>query len=466
MTRPRLLPLLVLLVLVAQVPAQQSERLYTIPASPSSEALDRLNLTTAWTGHVPMAGLRDGIFRIQIAPNPEKKTYEIFVQTTSGLLAALDAETGRTLWSTRLGMPYRPAHSVAWNNELVFLINNIQLFAVSRASGAVQWQYALPSGASGPPVADEQRLYLPMSGRGLTVYELPSPEFAAAAPTDTIPKGAPQGYAFKAVNVVAISTTMRSVGEASVEGPRGPQPRELFAYPLGSRVESAAAYYRQRLVVAEVAGTILGVSGNAQEVTARIPTRGDIQVPVGQIEGTAFVASNDLTLYAVDILSGFVNWRFPIGSVVLYRPAATEEGLYVTAIGTGLTRMDRVAGLELWRNSDAERFLASNAKFVYALDRSGRLLILDRVRGTTLSTYGATRDFVVPVPNEWTDRLYLAANNGMIVCLRDKEYRQPLTVKKVPVSESQEERKPGPKGAPLPETKPAAKAEPVEEKKD
>src|SRR6185437_8629371 len=76
-------------------------------------------------------------------------------------------------------------------------------------------------------------------------------------------------------------------------------------------------------------------------------------------------------------------------------------------------------------NAAADRFLAANPKYVYAADASGRLLVLDRRRGVTLSGFDF-KDFVFPVPNEVTDRLYLAANNGLIVCLHDREYPQPI----------------------------------------
>ena len=75
-------------------------------------------------------------------------------------------------------------------------------------------------------------------------------------------------------------------------------------------------------------------------------------------------------------------------------------------------------------NPDADRFLAANPKFVYAADRSGRLLVLDRARGHKLSGYD-THFFHVPVINEVTDRIYLAANSGLIVCLHDKDYATP-----------------------------------------
>ena len=53
------------------------------------------------------------------------------------------------------------------------------------------------------------------------------------------------------------------------------------------------------------------------------------------------------------------------------------------------------------------------------------MLILDRGLGTQISSYD-TRDFAFPVANTMNDRLYLVANNGLIVCLHDKEYVKPF----------------------------------------
>ena len=79
-------------------------------------------------------------------------------------------------------------------------------------------------------------------------------------------------------------------------------------------------------------------------------------------------------------------------------------------------------GDDVWLNPDADRVLAVNPKYVYAVDRTGALLLLDRERGRTLWRYVATRDYPVPITNELTDRVYLGAHNGLIVCLRDREY--------------------------------------------
>jgi hypothetical protein len=83
---------------------------------------------------------------------------------------------------------------------------------------------------------------------------------------------------------------------------------------------------------------------------------------------------------------------------------------------------------------------------VYATDRSGRLLVLDRRHGRELSSYDV-RDYVVILDNQWTDRIYLAAHDGRFICLHDRDYATPVASRKV------EEKVP----APLPGKKPLPK---------
>jgi hypothetical protein len=123
-------------------------------------------------------------------------------------------------------------------------------------------------------------------------------------------------------------------------------------------------------------------------------------------------------------------------------------------------RIKRSTGELVWRNARADRFLAANPKFVYALDPQGRLMVIDQARGKELTTLD-TRDFVIPIRNDRTDRLYLTANNGLIVCLHDRDYRKPMEMRK---AEEKPEVKPATKPAPKPPApKPPATDKPKEE---
>jgi hypothetical protein len=91
---------------------------------------------------------------------------------------------------------------------------------------------------------------------------------------------------------------------------------------------------------------------------------------------------------------------------------------------SGLMRLSRANGDVLWRNTEADRFLAANKKFVYAFDHRGHLLVLDRARGTALASHD-TRDFTVPIANTTNERLFLAANDGQLICLYDRDTPPP-----------------------------------------
>src|SRR5207249_2149095 len=123
---------------------------------------------------------------------------------------------------------------------------------------------------------------------------------------------------------------------------------------------------------------------------------------------------------------GRILWRVLGGAPILRKPIVFDEDLYFSAESVGLYRLDRETGQLRWHNRQADQFLAQNKKFVYATDFSGRLLILDRARGRVLTSYDGVRDFVVPVPNELTDRIYLAGQDGLLMCLHDRDHPTPL----------------------------------------
>jgi hypothetical protein len=160
----------------------------------------------------------------------------------------------------------------------------------------------------------------------------------------------------------------------------------------------------------------------------------------GQLEDTAFLGRVDGHVYAIGVNSGKVLWRYTAGANVTRQPFAgqivegdrTERDLYITVDGKGLGRLNLDTGESLWGgakkseyNAEADRVLAVNPKFVYAADRSGRMLILARKNGEQLSRYDV-QDFAFPVSNEDNDRIFLAANDGLIVCLHDKDYPKSL----------------------------------------
>ena len=142
------------------------------------------------------------------------------------------------------------------------------------------------------------------------------------------------------------------------------------------------------------------------------------------------------TVYALDIIAGRTLWRFAGGGPIVAKPAVNDENIYVTPEGVGLYKVGREYGDSIWRNLRAERFVSANKRFVYALDRQGQLLVLDKETGIELGTWSGAREFVFPIANEYTDRLYLSSNDGLVVSLHDRHNIKPLVMKKPPAPPS------------------------------
>ena len=150
---------------------------------------------------------------------------------------------------------------------------------------------------------------------------------------------------------------------------------------------------------------------------------------------TAYFPGRDGYVYAFDTAKVRVLWRQIVGnSPVTRTPVVAGQDLFVVSAPKGCpastaTPVSR-SGVSPWETGykvprprppcSWRPARSSSTPSTAAAD----FLILDRARGLVLSRYDV-RDFVVPVVNEQTDRVYLAANNGLLLCLRDRDYPLP-----------------------------------------
>jgi hypothetical protein len=113
----------------------------------------------------------------------------------------------------------------------------------------------------------------------------------------------------------------------------------------------------------------------------------------------------------------------------------TDNEIFVTGERNGLVKLSRETGYPMWNINNGNRFtqsqeksdrlIAANSKFLYTLDRSGRMVIIDRNNGAYLTTWDI-HDFVFPVVNRTNDRIFLAANNGLLISMRDRDFVKPM----------------------------------------
>ena len=141
----------------------------------------------------------------------------------------------------------------------------------------------------------------------------------------------------------------------------------------------------------------------------------------------------DGTVVAIDLQQGLLDqvriiWSTAVGGSLDHAPIVTNDAVYVSGTGVGSAKLDIKTGNVLWRTEfDADHVLSVNDEHVIVRDRNGVIRIytqeLTRRAPNGLAIASGSIDlhsFAVPIRNPKTDRTFLAANNGILIALRDK----------------------------------------------
>jgi hypothetical protein len=315
---------------------------------------------------------------------------------------------------------------VAYNTKSIFTSRRDRLHVLNRLTGRERvytldaasklptFGFRLESSPTAAPVADEEMIFFAF-GRRLVAYQLPIFEIAERLRESDI-KG---------------ETMLK---ESSL------QPEYAWGFKTDGNIEilqpplQAAGQFS----VISSDGTLMSVNQFDGQPRYDYKFQGGVLERAGQHGPRAYVGSDDYTLYAMDMRNGRLLWRLLSGGPIAQKVEVTDADVYVTSQRRGLFRADRQTGDERWLNRTAERFLATNQKLVYALDAKGRFLVLDYARGNQLASYDLS-EWVVPLSNEITDRIYFANHDGQVMCLHHRDQVTPLRTK---TFEAREEKKP------------------------
>ncbi|HUR53750.1 MAG TPA: PQQ-binding-like beta-propeller repeat protein, partial [Gemmataceae bacterium] len=262
-----------------------------------------------------------------------------------------------------------------------------------------------------------------------------------------------QPYTLRGENAVniqhtpSLSTIPPSVAAAlalSDLRPKGVAPRTQWELGTTNRVLYQPLVTPRRVWGASDGRMVVALSkfdGN-RDLDISIPAQ--VAAPPAQAETTGYFPVGDGNLYAIDLLGGDkvggLNqlWRANVGGLMNHAPFVTADGVFAAGDDGGVARIERATGVITWKSDNsADRVIAANHEFVYLRDRQGRFLVYDAKRATdpqnrfSLPLSGISLpEFNVPIVNTVTDRVYLAADNGLIVCLRDAsvKYRNPVRI--------------------------------------
>ncbi len=179
-----------------------------------------------------------------------------------------------------------------------------------------------------------------------------------------------------------------------------------------------------------------GFDGVRYYSLGRDAIRSNISAPVDQLGLRLLVPTIDGTIYAFQADRGLALWTFNVQGVPAVKPATIAPDVFVTTTNGQLFRLNADDGTPpkpqdglfaangSYSAVRVKQFLSASDRTVFALNPLGKLLVVDRKRGTVRGSIDMAGYNYTPV-NDITDRAYLASNDGKLICLYDPAQPRP-----------------------------------------
>jgi len=315
--------------------------------------------------------------------------------TDSGIITALNAETGEQLWAKQVGKPGYPAFGPGANSDFLGIVSGAKLYLLNRHDGRLEWVRELGSApSSGPALSNNYAFVALVTGR-IEGYKLDDP---AAQPWYYQSNGRTHLRPTATGRVVSWPTTAGFLYVSDADEPR---------------------------------------------VRFRLETNDDIVTSPAAAAENLYIASLDGYLYCLHELTGEEKWRYSTGYSIHSSPAIVGKQAYVASFEPALHAVDAETGQALWATLGVSHFAAQGKERVYASDRYGNLLVLDAKTGNPVSRM-AVAEGLSTLVNDQSDRVFLVNDRGLVQCLREigatepTLYRQPAAPEAPPTAPAEE----------------------------
>ncbi len=344
-------------------------------------------LERAWSAQARVDASRNRVDHWELSGNV------IFALTTSSTVHAMHAETGKTLWIAQVGNPKHPSTGPVANSNRVAVLNGSNLYLLDRQDGHVIWTRQVGNAAGTAPALSETHAYV------------------------TSINGRIEGFPLDSTSIGALQYQSHGL---------------IFQPPMATGPYVVWSTDRGFLYV-----------GNAEQsrVLFRIETNEEIIATTAEWGSQFYAASMDGYLYCYDRSIGAQHWRYSAGMAITGKPVVIDHQVFVASEKPALHAVDATTGNGRWTTEGAAYFVAQGLQHLYAADRYGNLLILDKETGSIAGQIN-TGENVHPMINEQTDRIFLVSDTGLIQCLHEIGAEAPTSHREMAASEETEKAEP------------------------
>ena len=345
---------------------------------PSEVLLNRYGLTLAWSVRSTIDGSRDTVLH---ASADEQNVY---IQSNSGIVTTFNGESGRQLWSILVGAPDQRGYPAVSNDEEVLIAAGMQIYSFNKDTGNLIWQLRSPEHPSSSPVLNDDQL------------------------------------AFGTIDGSVFAFDLRKVRQLHQEQmlPQWSHLARQWRYKAPLRIVSPPILSGTTIVFASERGIVYGLSALNKNFKFQFETDATIHTALGSSREFILVVDDDSRMYCLNKETGRTRWTFASGAPIQRQPRVVGQQVFVAPQREGLISLTLVSGRMLWTQPQAIEFIAASETRVYASDISGNLLIMERENGEIIGQI-PLRKFNVRIPNERTDRIFMADDSGLVIGIQE-----------------------------------------------
>ena len=337
----------------------------------SQQLAGQQGLERAWFSRVELDAARNHVVR-WILDNDQ-----LLIVTSAGVVQAMDANTGRTMWVTAIGNPDFPSLGPDANDQYVGLVNGSTLYVLDRRNGKPLIERRVGGAPGAGPALTQQYAFVPLVSGRVEAYPLDDEQ------------GAPWFYQSFGRTLVNPTATSHGVVWSSDEG---------------------------NLYLAQTSKPV---------VRYRVETPTEFLAPAAYRGDMIYVISVLGDMYAVDEQNGSRRWKYATGYPTDRAPAVVGDLVFVTSEQPALHCVDADKGFGHWEAEGVAQFAAASDKYVYGVDPYENIIVLDIATGNRVGSI-PTGGSCTALVNQQTDRLYLLSDTGSVQCMHEVGRSEPL----------------------------------------
>ena len=322
----------------------------------------------------------------------------IFALTDSGLVNAINADTGKIIWSTYVGSYEQPSVGIGANAKYVAAVNGAYVYCLDARDGKVLFQRkCMGIAAASPAVGFPLNMEDPEEGVEGFVFVPLRRGSVQMFPINL------NGMSHKFERAVGNATARPLITNDSISWPTRRGHYNVVLRPKSNGIHKGGLDYR-------------------------LKSFGEMVAPGKFLNGNLYVTSRDGFVYSIKEKTGVLNWDFSTGEEVSQPAFPINDSVYVITDNDELFRLDAAEGgnSKGWEQPlrNVHSFVGASKTRLYLIDTLGRLVSLDLASKQILTTT-EIGEVSFLLPNYLTDRLYVGFGNGRLQCLRELGADQP-----------------------------------------